>query len=135
MREVFCDYCGRRAEYVDSKIIYHGKSFGMIYLCRCCPGYAYVGVHKGTDQPKGTLANAELREWRKAAHHAFDPLWQQGPFKYHRKAAYSWLAQMMGLPAKETHTGLFDASKCERVIQICQDAETAPMAVITADTQ
>ena len=48
MKEVYCDYCGRRAEFVDSKVIY-GKSYGMIYLCRCCPGYAYVGVHKGTD--------------------------------------------------------------------------------------
>lgn len=48
MKEVYCDYCGRRAEFVDSKVIY-GKSYGMIYLCRCRPGYAYVGVHKGTD--------------------------------------------------------------------------------------
>lgn len=132
MREVFCDYCGRRAEYVGSSVVYR-KSYGMIYLCRHCN--AWVGVHAGSDRPKGTLANAELREWRKAAHHAFDSLWQQGPFKYHRKAAYSWLAQMMGLSVKETHIGLFDASKCEQVIQICQGAGASPTAVITADAQ
>lgn len=135
MKEVYCGYCGKQAEFVDSKVIYHGKSYGMIYLCRCCPGYAYVGVHKGTDRPKGTLANAELREWRKAAHHAFDPLWQQGSFKHRRKAAYSWLAQMMGLPVAEAHIGLFDASKCQQVINICQSPTARPMAVITANKQ
>ena len=59
MRKVYCDYCGRETEYVDSKVIY-GKSYGKIYLCRNC--MAYVGVHKGTDKPLGRLANAELRK-------------------------------------------------------------------------
>ena len=72
MRKVYCDYCGRETEYVDSKVIY-GKSYGKIYLCRNC--MAYVGVHKGTDKPLGRLANAELRNWKKAAHAVFDPLW------------------------------------------------------------
>ena len=44
VRKVYCDYCGRETEYVDSKVIY-GKSYGKIYLCRNC--MAYVGVHKG----------------------------------------------------------------------------------------
>lgn len=82
MRKVHCDYCGRRAEYVDSKVIY-GKSYGMIYLCRNC--MAYVGVHKGSDKPLGRLANAQLRHWKKEAHAAFDPpleVWQvQAPPK------------------------------------------------------
>ena len=30
MRKVYCDYCGRQAEYVDSKVVY-GKSYGMMY--------------------------------------------------------------------------------------------------------
>lgn len=62
LRKVYCDYCGRETEYVDSKVIY-GKSYGKIYLCRNC--MAYVGVHKGTDKPLGRLANAELRNWKR----------------------------------------------------------------------
>lgn len=27
-REIYCDYCGNRTEYVDSAVIY-GKSYGM----------------------------------------------------------------------------------------------------------
>ena len=105
MRKVYCDYCGRETEYVDSKVIY-GKSYGKIYLCRNC--MAYVGVHKGTDKPLGRLANAELRNWKKAAHAVFDPLWKYGRFRGHRNAAYAWLAQKMGLPVEKTHIGMFD---------------------------
>ena len=107
LRKVYCDYCGRETEYVDSKVIY-GKSYGKIYLCRNC--MAYVGVHKGTDKPLGRLANAELRNWKKAAHAVFDPLWKYGRFRGHRNAAYAWLAQKMGLQiGKEVQTGTFGA--------------------------
>lgn len=115
MKEVFCDYCGRRAEYVDSKVMY-GKSYGMIYLCRNC--MAYVGVHKGTDKPLGRLANAELRYWKKAAHAVFDPLWQRGRFKGHRNAAYGWLAQKMCIPVEACHIGMFDVTRCRKAIQV-----------------
>lgn len=117
MKKVCCPYCGRQAEFVDSKVVY-GKSYGMIYLCRNC--MAYVGVHKGTDKPLGRLANAELRYWKKAAHAAFDPLWQYGFFKGRRKAAYRWLAKKMDLPLEETHIGMFDVSQCKRVIKILE---------------
>lgn len=116
MREVYCGYCGGRAEFVDSKIIY-GRSYGMIYLCRKCN--AYVGVHKGSDLPLGRLANAQLRRWKRAAHDAFDPLWQSGSFRGCRKAAYRWLSERMELPAEETHIGMFDVAQCQRAIQIC----------------
>lgn len=121
MREVFCPYCGKRAEFVDSAEIYHGRSYGMIYLCRPCD--AYVGCHgngKG-DAPKGRLANAELRRWKIAAHNAFDPLWKYGPFRGRRNAAYAWLAEQMGLPKEQTHIGMFDVAQCQQVIQICKN--------------
>lgn len=118
MKEIYCDYCGRLAEFVDSKVVY-GRSYGKIYLCRNC--MAYVGVHKGTDVPLGRLANAELRYWKKAAHAAFDPLWKRGPFRYHRDVAYGWLARKMGLPFEQTHIGLFDVSQCKKAVRICRN--------------
>lgn len=117
-QDVYCDYCGRKTEFVDNKIIY-GKSYGsrMIYLCRNC--MAYVGVHKGTAKPLGRLANAQLRYWKKQAHEAFDPLWKCGRFKNNRKVAYAWLAGKMELPVEKTHIGMFDVGDCKRVISIC----------------
>ena len=123
MRTVYCPYCGQKAEYVDSAEIY-GKSYGMVYLCRPCD--AYVGVHNGTDTPLGRLANRELRRWRNRAHAAFDPLWQQGPYRCRRNDAYAWLAEKMGLPKEETHIAMFDVEQCQQVIQIMNTERRNP---------
>lgn len=116
---VYCDYCGEKAELVDSKVIY-GRSYGhKVWLCRKC--MAYVGCHKGTDKPLGRLANAELRYWKRRAHDAFDPLWKYGRFRGYRNAAYAWLAQKMGIPVEKTHIGMFDVAQCKKVIEIIKN--------------
>ena len=122
MKKVLCQYCGRRAEYVDSEEIY-GRSYGMIYFCRQCD--AYVGVHEGTDRPLGRLANAELRRWKKLAHSHFDPIWRHGRFKGRRNDAYAWLAERMGLPKNKTHIGMFDVPQCVRVVEIMENERRA----------
>ncbi|MDR1246109.1 MAG: DUF3268 family zinc-finger domain-containing protein [Clostridiales Family XIII bacterium] len=114
--KVVCPYCGRAAEYTDSKTVY-GRSYGMIYLCRDCD--AYVGVHKGTDKPLGRLANRELRRWKNAAHAAFDELWRFGSFT--RREAYAWLSRQLGIPIKKTHIGMFDIAECKKVITAATD--------------
>lgn len=80
-----CPYCGNPTEYVDSSVIY-GRSYGMIYLCRNCR--AYAGVHKGTNQALGRLANAELREAKKEAAFLFRPNSQDKPYKQDLEEAY-----------------------------------------------
>ncbi len=113
---VYCDYCGHQASLVADSVIY-GRSYGHnAYLCRNCG--AYVGSHKGTDEPLGRLANASLRRWKMAAHAAFDPLWQTGVFRGRRKAAYAWLATQMDLPIEQTHIGMFDEQQCQKAIEI-----------------
>jgi len=114
MRNIHCPYCGAKADFCDSAEIYGGRSYGMIYLCRPCD--AYVGVHKGTDQPLGRLADAKLRKWKMAAHAAFDPIWKSGVMT--RKAAYKMLSARMGIPEAKTHIGMFDVEQCKKVIEI-----------------
>lgn len=117
MKQVICDYCNRPAEYVDSAIVYHGRSYGMIYYCRPCN--AYVGVHKGTHTPLGRLANANLRFWKKNAHAEFDPLWKKR--RMSRAQAYEWLSAKMGLPLEATHIGMFDVDQCKQVVNIIKN--------------
>lgn len=100
-------------------MVYHGHSFGMIYLCPRCG--AYVGVHKGSDKPLGRLANSELRNWKKAAHAAFDPLWKYGPYRGRRNEAYRWLSEKMGTPIESTHIGMFDVDQCRKVVRIMRE--------------
>jgi hypothetical protein len=108
-----CPYCYSPSEYVDSSVIY-GTSYGMVYYCRNCD--AYVGVHEGTDDAKGRLANKELREWKMKAHAAFDPLWQNRIFR--RGAAYKWLSKELGIPKDYTHIGMFSVDTCKRTVEI-----------------
>jgi hypothetical protein len=107
---VRCTYCSKVSDYVDSAVIYNGRSFGMMYLCRPCD--AYVGVHKGTDRPFGTLANRATREARKKAHATFDPIWKNRLLK--RKEAYALLADKLGV--EEIHIGESDVDTCEKII-------------------
>lgn len=114
---VICDYCGKPAQFVDSASVYHGHSYGMVYYCPDCQ--AWVGVHKGTDRPLGRLADAELRRWKRIAHMNFDRIWRNNR-RMSRKKAYEWLSSQMGLPAEETHIGMFDVGRCKEVIALCK---------------
>jgi len=111
-----CHYCGGKVIFTDSAVIY-GTSYGMIYLCTNCN--ASVGVHAGTNRPKGTLANKVLKLERKEAHRVFDALWQKWGIS--RSSAYEWLAGQMGLPKHRTHIAYFDVEQCGRVIEICRE--------------
>jgi hypothetical protein len=116
-----CPYCDTETVCVDSKTIY-GTSYGMIWLCEPCK--AFVGTHRGTHRALGRVANAELRDWKKAAHAHFDPLWQrkmkQGYSKQiAREKAYKWLSRVMGIPKDYTHIGMFNTEQCKKVIALC----------------
>lgn len=115
---VRCPYCGYEAEFVDSSRVYNGKSYGRIWLCSQYPKCdAYVGVHRGTRRPLGRMANSELREAKKRAHAAFDPLWKRSMA---RKDAYVWLAGQLGIPVNKCHIGMFDVELCERTHCVCE---------------
>lgn len=101
-----CPYCNAVSVLASSAEVYGGRDFGMIYLCANYPQCdAYVGVHRHTDTPKGTLANTELRAARKRAHAAFDPLWQWAETPRERRKLrakwYRWMMEMMDLTYDE----------------------------------
>lgn len=110
-----CRYCG-------SKVIFTKNKFGYIYKCSNCD--SYVGVHRGTQVPLGTLANKELRHWRGMAHKYFDILWRHKKIVHNdkngRHKAYKWLAQEMGLTKNECHIAKFDIEECKTVVALCE---------------
>lgn len=120
--EVKCQYCGNKAKKVMGDEIYpHRKSLWKkkFYLCKPCD--AYVSCHKtanGKFRSMGQLANRALRRARVQAHEAFDPIWNTGLM--HRRQAYQWLSEQLGIPVDETHIGMFSEQQCARVIEICK---------------
>jgi hypothetical protein len=123
-RIVMCPYCGERAKFVQGKRIYHGRgSWDEKWFWACLPCGAWVGCHAASekygrvgDEPLGRLANEELRIAKMGAHEAFDPIWKEGGVK--RKDAYKWLAEQLGIPARECHIGMFDVDMCRKVIHV-----------------
>jgi hypothetical protein len=107
-----CPYCGGHPKLADSQEIY-GKSYGPMWICRPCG--AYVGCHKGTNKPLGTLANAETRELRKRVHAMFDPLWKSR--RIHRTNAYGALAEEMRIERRHCHIGMFTSEQCRAAIE------------------
>lgn len=126
-----CPYCGNDAKLVTGEVIYpHRKDLFDLKFWHCEPCDAYVGCHKkgawvpdshkhsdGTI-PLGRLANAELREAKKSAHAAFDPIWTDQ--RMTRKTAYKWLANALGIDRKECHIGMMDAERCRKVVEVCR---------------
>lgn len=126
-----CPYCSNKTEYVDSKEVYEHKSRGMIYLCRPC--MAYVGVHDGTDNALGRLANAELRKAKMEAHHWFDQIAKaDGVINEvwpvfvkdisNRNKSYLWLSKFLGISKDDCHIGMFDVETCGKVVEISKKA-------------
>lgn len=113
---VTCPYCNAEAEVTTGDYIYpHRQDLAHRKFYVCWPCDAYVGTHKDSGAPLGSMANAELRKARRAAHAAFDPLWDR---TMARNQAYAWLAKAMGLPKNQTHIGMFDVDQCKRVVEL-----------------
>ena len=115
--EIFC-HCGAPAVCVDSAKVYHGRSYGLIWICTRYPECdSFVGCHGQTERPLGTLADKETREARKAAHSAFDKLWDGSVIFRSRKEAYAWLCRAMGVPVEQAHIAMMDVGDCYRLIE------------------
>lgn len=116
-----CPHCAGNVKLMSNSVIYNGTEYGKwpyTYICQRDGCRAYVGVHPGTFIPLGTLATAPIRDARKKAKAAFNPLWEDGGMS--RTGAYTWLATALGLKNKEEcHIGWFDIETCRRVVELC----------------
>lgn len=111
-----CPYCETKAIWTENKRIY-GRNYGKSYMCYYCENCgAYVGCHKNSRKPLGTMANAELREWRKKTHAKIDPLWKEGQWR--RGTVYSKLNNFFG---KHIHVGESDIVTCKAILDNYQE--------------
>lgn len=113
-----CNCCsGTCVQLVEHAEIYGGRSFGdwpYAYLCRDCG--AYVGLHRATDLPLGTLADKPLRDARKTCKEPFELIWRD---HMTRVEAYAWLAKQLGIPGEQCHFGMFDIDRCNQAFIAC----------------
>lgn len=115
-----CPYCGRNAVLRKADFVYHETSLtDYLYVCSAYPECdSYVGVHEGTQKPKGSLANGDLRHKRIITHQIFDTIWKHGIMT--RKNAYFWIQDIFGLPPEKAHIGNFSEYMCDQLMIACQ---------------
>lgn len=118
-RQLRCPHCGAVAVIRPAAEIYNDpRRTDEMYVCRNYPVCnTYVGMHRGTRIPLGTLANGDLRNLRIKAHRKFDQIWQTGIMPRH--AAYHWLADSFGMKLDDAHIGKFGEYRCQQVIEQC----------------
>ena len=119
---LICPDCGGKAELKDSAIIY-GKSYGLAYVCENYPKCDnFVGCHKGTNKPLGTLANAKLRSKRKETHSLFDQLWKGE--NRERGQAYKFMAEVLDIDQEQAHIALLTFAQCDKLIKAILGAKS-----------
>ena len=113
---LYCPYCNSKADLVSSVIIYK-RNYGFVYICPKYPECdSYVGTHKGSKKPLGTMANKTLRDLRIKTHNSFDPMWRKG--RLTRNQAYSRLANLMNIEKYKCHISMFSEEECEKAISL-----------------
>ena len=91
------------------------------YVCDRYPRCdSYVGAHKRTKEPMGTLANGDLRNKRIQAHKAFDWMWKSGLMT--KWQAYKWMQGKLALTDEQAHIAKFSEYMCDRLIIECNKA-------------
>jgi hypothetical protein len=113
-----CPYCKQEAKWVENKEIYgrnYGKSY-MMYYCKPCD--AYIGCDKLTGKAFGTMANKELRGWRRKVHAYIDPLWKDGLIE--RNDLYKRIAYLMN--RYTFHVGSSTIEDCKKVLNMNKKA-------------
>lgn len=117
-----CPYCGGVARKQPCEKVYstvYHSNYGDIWVCDNYPECdAYVGC-KPSGKPLGTLANSELRGMRVKTHNLFDKIWKKKLMN--RSHAYRWMAEEMGLTAKQAHIGKFNIEQCEKLQELVKE--------------
>ncbi|SHO54171.1 zinc-finger-containing protein [Anaerocolumna xylanovorans] len=122
-KAIKCPYCGAQAFLRPSSAVYgiNARPGESLYVCSRYPACdSYVGAHRKSLLPMGSLANGDLRNKRIQAHKAFDRLWQNGIME--KWQAYQWMQAKFGLSSEQAHIAKFSEYMCDQLIHVCDQA-------------
>ena len=82
MREtLYCPYCKRPGVLRPAAYVYGDNNLDPEKYLYVCSGYpscdSYIGAHKKSMRPMGTMADSNLRNKRIEAHRALDAIWKK----------------------------------------------------------
>lgn len=120
-RKIVKCHCGAHAMKRPASVV-HGtkaKAEEYLYVCSRYPACdSYVGTHKKSLEPMGTLADKKLRIKRIEAHKFFNQLWESGIMQ--KWQAYKWMEAKFGLNRNQAHIAKFSEYMCDELISVCK---------------
>ena len=110
MREtLYCPYCKRPGVLRPAAYVYGDNNLDPEKYLYVCSGYpscdSYIGAHKKSMRPMGTMADSNLRNKRIEAHRALDAIWKNGYMTKH--STYIWLQNRLNLRERTHISGNF----------------------------
>ena len=121
---VRCPYCRAKATLHPSSYVFGDAALSdnLLYVCDRYPACdSYVGAHRRTKLPMGTLADGDLRHKRIEAHKSFGWLWESGLMT--KAQAYKWMQAKLGIRGEQAHIAKFNHYMCDQLIRICEQAK------------
>ena len=119
-KTVYCPYCKAKATLHPASYVFGeaAKPDSFLYVCDRYPACdSYVGAHRSSKLPMGTLADGDLRHKRIQAHKALGWLWNSGLMT--KTQAYKWLQAKLGLSSEQAHIAKFSHYMCDSLIAAC----------------
>lgn len=101
----YCCGCQHTVDAVQvrgDRVYPHRRDLHNLVFWECPTCHNYVGAHKATGMPLGTIPTPELRAARQHAHEVIDPLWRTEQL-ITRTRLYRYMAVAMNRP--EFHVG------------------------------
>lgn len=119
-RDIVKCHCGAHAVLRPASVVHgDGAKADYLYVCSHYPACdSYVGVHRKSHKPLGTLAGRELRGKRIRAHRVFNRLWESGMMQ--KWQAYKWMEAKFGLNSSQAHIAKFSEYMCDKLIAVCE---------------
>lgn len=115
-QKVICPDCG--ADMIlrqTTKYQFKNGANRVFYGCSRYPDCQAIRPSHPDGTVYGVPGDKETREWRMKAHAEFDRLWKS--YKYSRNEAYSFLANLMQLPAGKAHISSFTKEQCQELVK------------------
>jgi hypothetical protein len=108
-----CRYCRSPVHLVSAEKVFPGTNLSAnLYFCEGCG--ARVGVHEGTGEPVGYLADAELRRWRRVLHQALDPLRREA--RWYPEPVHELIQDALDVPEERAHVAMLSIREIKNMI-------------------
>lgn len=116
-----CHLCQSPVRLVHNREIFNEEAGDWPYAYMCTKCKAYVGLHRRTDVPLGTLATPKTHELRSHIKYLVNRLFRPASGEPLSKM-YADFSNLVNIPSHRCHVDFFDEETCKSVLKTLNEA-------------